>query len=222
MADIAITQEQKDEINQAQAYLNGAKNYIVNDVDSFIRASNLLKEIKTKKKTYDEMRKTLKAPINKAAKAIEDFFRQPINFLTQAESAYKVTLKKYEEVEQHKQQAAEKLYLKKLHELSNEAVDALSDNKFDEYNDMMVEVAELDLPTSAIPENSGMSFRDNWKGRVVDIDELLHAIFIKKAPGNLIKLDESALNQLAKSTKGIISIPGVEFYNDRIIAVKTD
>ena len=54
--------------------------------------------------------------------------------------------------------------------------------------------------------------RVTWKARVLDF----------KAPSRRIQASErTLLNSLASSTKGTRPIPGVEFYNDRTVTVRT-
>jgi hypothetical protein len=54
--------------------------------------------------------------------------------------------------------------------------------------------------------------RDNWKARVVDF---------KLLPDEYKLPNEKVLNALAKSTKGTSKVPGVEFFNDRGVMLRT-
>ena len=81
MTDISLTTEQQADIDKAEAYLNGAKNYVIDNQNSLDRACDMLLQVKSKKKEYDDLRKQLKAPVNLMAKQVEDLFRKPINFL---------------------------------------------------------------------------------------------------------------------------------------------
>lgn len=61
-------------------------------------------------------------------------------------------------------------------------------------------------------ESGTVSGRDNWKARVLDF---------KLLPDEYKLPNEQMLNALARSTKGTRPIPGVEFYNDRTVTVRT-
>lgn len=77
------------------------------------------------------------------------------------------------------------------------------------------------VPTVHVPETpkaSGVSYRDNWKAEVTDLDALLQAIVEGKAPKSLVKIDSAKLNQLAKAMKDELRYPGVRAYNDRVVA----
>jgi len=82
---------------------------------------------------------------------------------------------------------------------------------------------EITVPTGTIeqvappPERTRTEMgtlggRDNWKARVVDF----------KALDDEYKLpDTQTLNAKARSSKGTAVIPGVEFYNDRSVTIRT-
>lgn len=77
-------------------------------------------------------------------------------------------------------------------------------------------------PVAAVQNKAkvaGVTYQDNWKGRIVDKKELLAAILKEKAPLNWVEFNFSEINRFANSTKGQISVPGVEWYNDKIVKV---
>lgn len=74
---------------------------------------------------------------------------------------------------------------------------------------------------SRVPEVKGTTFKDNWVGEVVDLAALIKAVAEGRAPANLIKADESAINRQAKATKDTFKIDGIRFWNDRTVAVST-
>jgi hypothetical protein len=76
----------------------------------------------------------------------------------------------------------------------------------------------LTLPVKKAFVPQGVSYRDNWKGRVTDPALLMKAIVKGFAPANLMAPDLSALNSLAKSSRGSLTVPGVVFYCEKIVA----
>ena len=60
-------------------------------------------------------------------------------------------------------------------------------------------------------KTEGVSAHKNWKYRVINIDEVPREYMIE---------NDKALSGLAKSTKGSIKIPGIEFYQESILSVK--
>jgi len=68
------------------------------------------------------------------------------------------------------------------------------------------------VPKNVRTEMGTLGGRDNWKARVVDFKLLDDQWKIA---------NESLLNSHARTTKGTRPIPGVEFYNDRSVTVRT-
>jgi len=70
------------------------------------------------------------------------------------------------------------------------------------------------------PKVKGVSYRTKWKARVVDLGETIEAAATQELPKSFLVIDESKLNAFASSTKGNVPVPGVEFYEEKIIAVR--
>lgn len=222
MTDIALTPDDKEKVNEAEKYLQTAEDFVIECDLNFTAANDILKEIKLKKNELDGMRKTLKSPINKAAKGIEDFFRQPITFLGQAETIYKAKILKYHQAVETKNDDVNAKNMIKSEELTANALEALKVNDYNKYADTMNEISNLSSNTLTLPKNRGVSFKDNWKGRVLNLETVLKAIIDKRIPITVIKIDDSQLNQLARSIKDSVHFPGIEFYNDKIVSVKAE
>ena len=77
------------------------------------------------------------------------------------------------------------------------------------------EAAIITAPTVHVPETkvSGISTRDNWKGRVTNKMELIKAVAEGRASEALLLVDESELNRRAKALKNELNVPGCEAYN---------
>lgn len=70
------------------------------------------------------------------------------------------------------------------------------------------------------PKAAGVSFRDNWKARVVDKEALVKACAAGTQPLTLLTPDQKVLDGIAKALKGEARIPGVEFYSENVTAVR--
>ena len=217
--NIELNSNEQEKINLAKEYYDKSQHYVIEGQADYSYAAHQLKVIKAKKLEYDLMRKRLKAPIIKAGKEIEEFFRAPITYLMEAEQAYKKAMVCYKEVEEKKILQASIEYRQKQQELANKALDALEQGDTENYEEYASNIVNLQQP-EAMTKIDGISYRDNWKGKVVDLSKLIMAIATGHAPLSIIKIDESALNQLAKSTKGTMSYPGIVFYNDKVVVSK--
>ena len=215
---VTLTDQQSDELKRAEAYLNGAKNFKITDDANYQNAGIMLQKIKEKKKNLDAMRKDVKSPIIAAGKKIEDMFRQPINFLTQAEEKLKTAMIYYKEAMDVKHEMHKEVAINKLEILEQEAQLALKEGDEIGFQRILVEIEELKSKTIAAPKLDGISYRDNWVGEGLDLRRTIVAISEGKAPLSLVKFDDVAINQLAKSTKGSIVYPGINIYNKQILA----
>ena len=74
------------------------------------------------------------------------------------------------------------------------------------------------VPIREAPKAAGVSFRTNWKARVVDPMALLRAVVAGKVPAAAVSVNEAWLNQYARATKGEVPVPGVEFVAERAVA----
>jgi hypothetical protein len=222
MTDIALSQADKQKIDQAEQYLIDAQHSDIDNEASYLGTHTLLKEIKAKKKEFDEMRKQLKKPVLEAGRVIEDFFRAPINFLSQAEQTHKANIVKYHKAQARLNDDINQKNAIKSKELTDNALAALKANDYDQYAELTLALSETQSNTLTLPKQKGVSLRDNWKGRVTDIAAVIQAVADKKIPPTVLKVDESALNQLARSIKNTVNYPGIEFYNDQIVSVKAE
>jgi hypothetical protein len=78
-------------------------------------------------------------------------------------------------------------------------------------------------PVAAMPEApkaDGVSFRQNWKARVVDLQLLLEAVASGRQPLTMIEANQKALDGIAKALKGEARIPGVEFFSETVSSVR--
>jgi len=73
---------------------------------------------------------------------------------------------------------------------------------------------------SAAPKVKGLSTRENWKAQVTDKMKLLQHIVAHPEFENLVEINQSALNQLAKAQKQAMKLPGVEPFNDAILSAR--
>lgn len=72
-----------------------------------------------------------------------------------------------------------------------------------------------------MPKVQGITYRDQWKAHDdVNVRELARAVADGTIQTSFVTPNMTALNQLARASQGAAKVPGVRFYNDRIIAAK--
>ena len=70
-------------------------------------------------------------------------------------------------------------------------------------------------------QTKGVSTRSNWKGEVEDFRALVNAVAQGKAPITFLEPNQSTINQMAKAQKGQMLYPGIRFYNDAVVSVRS-
>jgi hypothetical protein len=158
---------------------------------------------------------------HKAALAQRDNWIAPIKTLKADIDAKMKTWwrKEQERLEQIRRYEEEKAR-REAEERALEEAQALEDMGFTDAADEIL-AAPVVTPTIHIQEpqkGAGVSYRENWKAEVVDINALIKAIAAGLAPAAYLMPNESALNAAAKAFKGTVQIPGVVFKTELIQA----
>jgi len=63
----------------------------------------------------------------------------------------------------------------------------------------------------------GVSVASTWKGDVTSLETLVRAIAAGKANISLVMANETAINQLARATRGTLQVPGIRFYSQPMV-----
>ncbi len=74
----------------------------------------------------------------------------------------------------------------------------------------------LSPPAPTMPKVAGVSFRDHWTAKVVDLRALVAAVAKGEQPLELLQADQTALDALARTFKQHLDVPGVEAKHERI------
>jgi hypothetical protein len=61
---------------------------------------------------------------------------------------------------------------------------------------------------------AGVSTAHNWKGECFSLAQLVRAIVKGEANLTMVAADQSAINALARATRGTLTIPGIRFYDE--------
>lgn len=79
-------------------------------------------------------------------------------------------------------------------------------------------------PPPPVPQTfqraAGISTSANWKGTCHSLALLVKAIAEGKANIGLVTANETAINQLARATRGTLQIPGIRFFNDPTVRAR--
>lgn len=206
--------------NEMTVYANGLT--IATDED-YKSAAEALTTIKTRMKAVQDYWKEPKAKAAAAHKEICGREKEMLSVLTEAENTVKKAMRIYVEQKEAERRKAEEEERKRreaeAEALLNSAI-AAEENGHDDYAAQQLEKAEevtsAPIAEAPKPKADGIAVRKVWKARVVDESKVPVSI-----GGTVVRpVDMSALNAVARTTKGEINVPGVEFYEDTVIAAR--
>jgi hypothetical protein len=199
----------------AQQALEVANGVVIDSPDMLTIVAAELQEIKSKAKRLEEQRVTITKPLLAAKKAVDDLFRRPLEYLAQAEAAYKGAITRYtraqEEERRRLQAEADARARKERERLEALAAKQAAAGKEEKAVETLAraEATALMQPVIAeAPKAAGISTRRLYRAQVVDKAALLAFVVQTPAFANLVVVDESALNALARAQKDGFALPG--------------
>lgn len=200
-----------------------SQDIIIHNQPTLDKASEFVKGIKVLQKRVEE---TFKPIIDKAYSAHKEAVAQRdkhLNPLKQAEATIKNRIagylaeceRKRQEEERRLQREADEKAAKEKAKLEARAEKALADGKDEKANELLekAEQVEAIVPTVAplVRKAEGISTRKAWKAKVVDFTKL---------PDSYKIANQQLLDGIARTTKGLQKIEGVEFYSEDVVSVR--
>lgn len=201
-----------------------AKGLTITTHEDYDRGTTILKDIKTRVKAVKEYWKGPKEAANAAHKELVAKEAQMLKPLTEAESIIKKAMLAYTtDVERKRREAEEaarkarEAEVKRLEAIAAKAEEQGDTDTAEVMRDMAEEVPIGEIAAAAAPTAKGVSVRTTWKARVVD-PKAVPAYFEGM---ELREINMTALNNIAKWRNGEAQIPGIEFYRDSTMSVRT-
>jgi len=231
MAEQALVTVEMDATIEEQLEKSGAaavqtaKAFKITSQDDYEQGAKYLTGIKTRMKQITEYWKPAKEAADKAHKQLVAKEKQMLEPLKEAEGIIKRTMLNHQQAVERARREAEAEARRRQEEeaqrLLEQAVQAeeKGDDQQAAINMAMAEmVSEMPAaPVIQTPTAQGTSIRKTWKAKVVD-EKLVPAYFNGM---ELRTINMAVLNSLAKTTKGTMQIPGIQFYEDSSLSVRT-
>ena len=201
-----------------------AKGLTITSHEDYAKGTEILKDIKARVKAVKEYWKGPKEAANAAHKELVAREAQMLKPLTEAEGIIKKSMLAYDaEVKRKRQEAEEaarrarEAEAERLAALAAKAAQDGDEDTADVLLDMAEEVPIGEIAAEAAPVAKGVSVRTTWKARVVN-PKLVPAFFDGM---ELRSINMTALNNIAKWRNGEAQIPGVAFYQDSTMSVRS-
>jgi len=231
MAEQIVSVEAEQMVKETETMVKSYENYTVVSQETYGDAGDILKAIKAKSKSLNELRKTLTKPLDESKKLIMAFFNKPLGFLTQAEKDIKSAMITWQQEQEAIRLAEEKrladIQRKEADELQRKAniemerINKLKTAKAKEAAQAKaLELqAKADAVTSCAPTKvankveavAGISTRKVWKFKVVDANLI---------PREYMMPDEKFIGKMIEASKGSKPIAGIEIYSEDIIVAR--
>jgi hypothetical protein len=204
-----------------------AASIVVASPDQYEIAAGFLKAVKAaQKRVEDWFAEPVKAA-HSAWKALTNRRDETLQPLANAERTVKNKMVAYAQ-DQERIRAAEQARLqaeaderaRREREAAEKAAAKLKTPELREQR--MAEAAAIAAPVVTVaattPEVKGQSIRKTWKARIVDPKAAALAVMQWPDWSAYVSLNAAELNRFAARTKGSVSLPGVEWYEDATLA----
>jgi hypothetical protein len=217
LVELNIPQPDNTAEKRAQQALALAESFSVANAEDYQAAADELMAIKSRWREIEDMRKSLKAPVDEAARRIQSFFRSPLDFLAQAELVIKrkmVTWKtEQDRIAREEARRAEEKARKERERLEAQARKAEEEGRTERAEILRdrAEVVVPQAPPPTAPKVSGISERTVWKFEIVDAS---------KVPDKYKVVDEKKVRQVVNALKGDAEIPGVRVWEENVLGAR--
>jgi len=202
---------------EIKAFESNAALIKIESDEAFITAQEDLKRARVIEKRVGEL---LDPIIKKAHAAHKEAVGQKKNLLMPLQKAVGLiriaagAYQKKKEDEARRKQAEEAARLKKIEEDRKlaEAAELEANGQKDEAEQVLSEPVFTPPPAmQAPPKVEGVSYRDNWKFRITNESQIPREYWV---------VDAQKIGQVVRATKGSLSIPGIQIYNDKTPIVR--
>jgi len=205
-----------------------ANTLVVNNAEDYKLAFEKVKEIKVIRKKWTDYWLPLKTKAHATWKEICGKEKEGTDICDRAEMTAKQKADNWRQ--EQKRKAAEEQ--RKLQAIADEKArrererlerEAANLKTLELKQERLEQAATVEAPVVTIErpvEVEGVAVKKIWKARLMDIDKLIAAATHGSVAASFLEFNEKAANRIASSTKGSISVPGVEFYTERISAVR--
>jgi hypothetical protein len=198
------------------------------DQGSYNEATSILSTVKTLRKRWAEYWSPVRDGAYKSYKAILNKISEGDVPLEEAEMSLKRAILKFDTdqrilQEQRQREAQEKAEADEAARRAQLAFEMEESGAEEAEIEQVVSapIVAVAPPVESYQKASGVSRRENWKCRVVDMKKLCKAIAAGKVPVDYVEANFTALNARARADKSTMNVPGVEAYDDPIIAGRT-
>lgn len=215
-----MTENQQELKEQALSIPEQARVITINDAESYERAGGILVRVKALRDKIDQVFDPIISAAFKAHKEAKSQKTKVEEPLVVAEGWLKPQLARWKNEQEQKRREAEEAEREKARKVAEDA-QINKAVKLEQSGNIAAAEKVINQPVrvppvvkpSETPKIGGVSFRQNWKARIVD-DSLI--------PRAYMVPDMVKINAHVRSMKQASNIPGVEAYSDDVVSAGKD
>lgn len=233
MSPLTIEQEQSLS-NEINPIVLRSQARIIKTPDQSLLAQEDIKDNKAKQKKIKEFFKPMKDAAKASHQAICDRENSFLEPLIQAEEIDKKKVivfqaeedRKREEQTRKDEAARQERERKERERIEAQAAAARAAGKTEKAEALEEKAASVVAeptfkPSPAASKAQGTSFKSIWKGEITDIKALCQSILDGRVAPDVIAPNDSAINKLAGVCKNQMVIPGLKFYEEKVMSVRS-
>ena len=212
---LELKPEQQAIIKQAEDFSSQLAAVKINNQQQYTTAGEYLKSVKSVYKQVEDLRKSITSPMDLAKARVMDFFRKPLDALTNAEAAIKRCMLTYQqEQEKIRQEQERKLAAeaeKKRQEALAKAEAARAEGKEAKAEKYEEKAAQVVAPVLAsnVEKVAGITTKKAWKFEITD-ENLI--------PRQYLTPDLVKIGKQVRAVGDTVLISGIIIYADDIIS----
>lgn len=201
---------------------------VIANADEAMAAAEDLKAIKARQKALEDARTTITKPLLEAQRAVNALFKGPQDMLAEAERIVKRGILTYQDAEDRKRREAEaaaaEAARKEREKLEAQAAKAAAAGKVEKAEALAATAAaipeRISIASSA-PKLGGVSSKTTWRAEVTDKAALIAYVAQHPEWLQLVDVNMTALNGLARSQKSALALPGVKVVEEKQLASRS-
>ena len=189
--------------------------------DDLLQAGSQLRSIATQLQELELLRKSITRPLDDMKRTVMDLFREDTHRLEEIEQSLKSSVTVFR-LEAEKKRRLEEARLRDAQALqaaaaSTKAKELIAKGKIEQAEAVLDTVPPVPVVVADIPKTN-LGSRTSWDGEVEDFDAFVR--YALEYMPNLIQVNEKALAEFARATKGTATIPGVKFVKRESVVVR--
>jgi len=200
--------------------LSVAESVEITGPEEFQQATGRLKRLKRHMKQVEEALEPHRKTHYERWQAVVGLKKQLLGDLQDAEGKLKAEIKRWRLEKEREQEERERQLQAEAEAARSEELDPQETAEQSEATDLG-KVAD-DVREEA--EADGITYRDNWKVEVEDLQALAETAADPSSaiPLEVIQPNAKQLREIARSVKDQVPIPGLNIYNDPVVAARVD